>query len=334
MLLAVLASTNGSNLPSFFAHAKQLGISCILLTNKENCGAVQKAQDAGVESIFIDPTGKTREEFDTHMLHILQKKNVEHIFCIGYMRIISSVLTKAFAGKIYNIHPSLLPAFSGGMDGDVHEQVLKKGCKVSGATLHIITDAVDEGPILLQKSCTIEKNETPNSLKAKVQHLEKGMLISYLEYLQTGYLPRDYHSLVPSVYCVLEKEENILLLERKNTGYGDGMFSLPAGHVEATETFIQTSIREAQEEIGVVIESDNCQVVHMMQRASRSFGDPERISIFVKIAQWKGEPFNAEPEKCEKILWCKKNSLPENILPEVRFALKKIQQGIFYSEWK
>lgn len=181
MNIAILASTNGTNLPQFFSDAKKLGILCILISNKQDCGALQKAKNEGIESIFINPTGKTREDFDREILQILIREKIQHIFCVGYMRIISSVLIEAFPNTIYNIHPSLLPAFAGGMDTDVHAQVIKKGCKVSGATVHIISNEVDEGPILMQKACLVEDNETAESLKQKVQILEQEMLGNMLK---------------------------------------------------------------------------------------------------------------------------------------------------------
>lgn len=186
--VGVLASTSGSDLPALFEEGEKMGISFVLITNKEHCGAREKANKYGIENIFIDPENsqkekKNRESFDKEVIEMLQKKNVEFVYLIGYMRIISPLFVKAFAGKILNIHPSLLPAFAGGMDSDVHTQVLQKGCKVTGATLHYVTEKVDEGPIFSQKACNIDPIETPESLKIKVQSLEKKMLVDSLHTL-------------------------------------------------------------------------------------------------------------------------------------------------------
>lgn len=186
--VGVLASTSGSDLPALFEEGEKMGISFVLITNKEHCGAREKANKYGIENIFIDPENsqkekKNRESFDKEVIEMLQKKNVEFVYLIGYMRIVSPLFVKAFAGKILNIHPSLLPAFAGGMDSDVHIQVLQKGCKVTGATLHYVTEKVDEGPIFSQKACNIDPIETPESLKIKVQSLEKKMLVDSLHTL-------------------------------------------------------------------------------------------------------------------------------------------------------
>ncbi len=179
--VAVLASTSGSDLPALFEEGKKLGVTFVLVTNKEDCGAREKANQFGVENIFVNPENsdgsrKKREDFDQEVVDILQKKSVDFVFLVGYMRIISGVFVNEFSGKILNIHPSLLPAFAGGMDNDVHTEVLSKGCKITGATLHYVTVEVDEGPIFSQKACEISKNETPETLKKKVQILEQEML--------------------------------------------------------------------------------------------------------------------------------------------------------------
>ena len=107
------------------------------------------------------------------------------ICLIGYMRILSLKFIASFSGKIINVHPALLPKFGGkGMYGDrVHEEVLKSGESESGMTIHYVTQEVDVGEIILQKKCTIARNETIGSLKAKVQALEKERYVEVLEKL-------------------------------------------------------------------------------------------------------------------------------------------------------
>ena len=95
---------------------------------------------------------------------------------IGYMKIVSSIFVEAFRNKIFNIHPSLLPAFAGGMSDNVHQNVIDFGCKITGATLHIVSEEVDAGKIINQKACDVSKNETVATLKQKVQKLEQEML--------------------------------------------------------------------------------------------------------------------------------------------------------------
>lgn len=183
MRIAILASTSGTDLPSVFALQNE-GVEFLLITNKPECGAVEKAKNAGVPVFALEGTGKTREEFDTEVLEILAKEKADYIMLIGYMRIISEKFVNAWRGKICNIHPSLLPAFAGGMDTDVHSEVLKRGCKITGATLHEVTEVVDGGPIINQKACRVEDSDTPETLKTKVQKLEQEMLVEWIQKLQ------------------------------------------------------------------------------------------------------------------------------------------------------
>jgi len=179
--VGILASTNGTDLPAIFA-AKIPGVQFpCLVTNVERCGAAQKAQANGVPTFFVEARGKTREEFDRAVAGIFQEKKVDLILLIGFMRILSKFFCHQFSGKILNVHPSLLPAFAGGMNLDVHSEVLRRGCKVSGATVHFVNEEVDGGAILLQECVRVEAQETAQTLKAKVQALEGRMLVKAIE---------------------------------------------------------------------------------------------------------------------------------------------------------
>ena len=133
-----------------------------------------------------------------------------------------------------------------------------------------------------------------------------------------------------TVHLFFFREEQILLLRRFNTGFRDGEYSVPAGHLDGGETVMQAAIREAQEEIGVqILESDMSfsMVMHRME------GD-ERVDFFVQVHQWQGEPFNAEPEKCDDLLWADLNALPANTIPYVRRALKNHLAGLRFDEYR
>lgn len=153
-----------------------------VLSDKEDCYALQRARQAGIKIYFIDPKGKKREEFDAECLTICQEENVSHILLIGYMRIITKVLIEPYQNKIINIHPSLLPKYPG-MDLDVHAEVIKNKETESGCTLHYVTEDLDAGEIILQEKVTVGKNETPESLKAKVQGKEKEVILKGLRML-------------------------------------------------------------------------------------------------------------------------------------------------------
>ena len=147
-----------------------------VLSDKKECYALERSRQAGIKTVFINPQGKTREEFDAECLKICQAENIDLIVLIGYMRIITKVLIEPYQDKIVNIHPSLLPKYPG-MDLDVHKEVLKNQEKETGCTLHFVTEDLDAGPVILQEKVIIAENETPESLKAKVQEKEKEVIL-------------------------------------------------------------------------------------------------------------------------------------------------------------
>lgn len=175
--IAVLASTRGTDLQAILDEKDAgllEGVEIVgVFSNVKDCGALEKARLSGLREVFIDPAGKSRKEFDKEL--ILEIGEVDLICLIGYMRILSSEFIKKYKGKIINVHPALLPKYGGkGFYGqNVHEAVLKAGETESGMTIHYVTEDVDGGPILIQKKIAISPNETPESLKEKVQELEK-----------------------------------------------------------------------------------------------------------------------------------------------------------------
>jgi len=173
--LGVLGSTNGTDLQVILESVKAKKINAIVnvvISNKRNAYILKRGQNHGLPSIFINHKDKKRESFDSELTSTLEKYNVEYILLIGFMRILSSTFCKRWRHKIINVHPSLLPKYSGGMDMNIHEQVIKNGDKESGCTIHFVTEELDRGPILIQKKCKVNTNETPETLKVKVQGLE------------------------------------------------------------------------------------------------------------------------------------------------------------------
>jgi 8-oxo-dGTP diphosphatase len=138
-------------------------------------------------------------------------------------------------------------------------------------------------------------------------------------------------TVIPAVYIVLRRDDKILLIRRANTGYHDGFYSLPAGHVDGKEPAIIAAAREAKEEIDVDIALIDLQLVHMMHRVAEE-GDHERVDFYFEAKQWQGEPRNAEPAKCDDLAWFAPNELPEKTVPVVRKALEKIAVDINYSD--
>lgn len=141
---------------------------------------------------------------------------------------------------------------------------------------------------------------------------------------------RNYYTVVPSSYIFFRNGENILLSRRKNTGYHDGEYSLPAGHIEDGEYALACAIREAKEETGVDIVAKDLKLAHIMYRMC---ADHVRADYFFETREWKGEISNPEPEKCAGLDWFPINNLPENIIPYVKTVLEHYANGEVYSEF-
>ena len=140
------------------------------------------------------------------------------------------------------------------------------------------------------------------------------------------------HQNIPSSYLVLIKDDKVLLLRRFNTGFEDGKYSLPAGHVDKGETFTQCIVRETEEEIGLLLKPEDLKVVHVMHRNSGTNENNERVDVFFVAKQWQGEPQNKEPHKCDDLSWFSLDNLPANIIPYIRQAIESIKNKIYYSE--
>ena len=132
-----------------------------------------------------------------------------------------------------------------------------------------------------------------------------------------------------TVHLFFFRAGQILLLRRFNTGYRDGEYSVPAGHLDGNETVRAAAQREAAEEVGVQIEADDILFSSVMHRNE---GD-ERVDFFVEVLAWSGEPVNNEPHKCDELRWVDLNSLPSNTIPYVRRAIQSHQRGIRFDEF-
>ena len=173
--LGVLGSTNGTDLQSIFdaiGAGKLDAKVSVVISNRADSYILERAQKHNTPNVFINHKKRIREEFDSEMTNILREHNVDLILLIGFMRILSSTFCRNWSGRILNVHPSLLPKYAGGMDTNVHEEVLKNNDKETGCTIHLVTDEVDGGPIIIQKKCKVDSNDTIDSLKSKVQNLE------------------------------------------------------------------------------------------------------------------------------------------------------------------
>lgn len=177
--IAVLASTRGTDLQAIIDEMKagkmpNIELS-VVLGNRKSAYALQRAQEQGYKAIFVNPRHRTPEQFDARLVEILKKYNVDLVCLIGYMKILTPVFVRAFQGRIINVHPSLIPKYCGKQffDANVHSAVIAAGESQSGMTIHYVTEEVDAGPIILQEKVALAPGETPESLREKVQALEK-----------------------------------------------------------------------------------------------------------------------------------------------------------------
>jgi ADP-ribose pyrophosphatase YjhB (NUDIX family) len=135
--------------------------------------------------------------------------------------------------------------------------------------------------------------------------------------------------LISAVHVFLLRGEHIFLLRRANTGWGDGLWSVPAGHLEGDEQIIDAATREVREETGVTVSSEVMRVVGVMHRKSNN----ERIDFFLTAGQWSGEVHNAEPSRCSQAQWYPVLQLPADVVPYVRRALENYQSGRWFDSY-
>jgi len=188
--IGVLASTRGTDLQAVIdeAEARRLDadVSVVISDNKD-AYALERARAHGIEAVFVDPAGKTKQQLDDEIMSILDEKGVDLVLLIGYKRFLGKRFVERYRDRIMNIHPSLLPAFPG-WDKSVHEAVLEHGVKVTGCTLHFVDESRDAGPIILQRPVQVEEGDTPDSLKARVQEAEKQVILEAIRLFQEGRL--------------------------------------------------------------------------------------------------------------------------------------------------
>jgi len=143
-------------------------------------------------------------------------------------------------------------------------------------------------------------------------------------------MAKERFKIIPSVYLILIKDNKILLSRRYNTGFCDGEYSFPAGHLEGNETFREALIREIEEEIGVKLNLKDIMLVHVM---NRKVPKEERVDFFFTTKRWKGEPKIMEPHKCDDLGWFSLSNLPDNVIPYIRQAINCVLDNKFYSEF-
>jgi phosphoribosylglycinamide formyltransferase-1 len=191
--LGVLASGRGSNLQAIIdaVEAKTLDATiAVVVSNKRDSMALERAQRHGIKGIFLDPksvAGESdpRKSYDQKILEVLKDHDVQLVLLAGYMKIVTSVLIDAYQWRMMNIHPSLLPSFPG---LNAQTQALEAGVKVSGCSVHFVTEGVDEGPIILQASVPVEEDDTSETLSARILEKEHQLFPQAVQLFADGRL--------------------------------------------------------------------------------------------------------------------------------------------------
>ena len=173
--LAVLVSGGGTNLQAIIDKIENGSIENakieVVISNKKDAYALERAKNHGIAAECLSPKDfAERAEFDDALLKLLQSYQVDLVVLAGYLVIVPKNVVKAYTNRIINIHPSLIPSFCGdGFYGlKVHEAVLARGNKVTGATVHFVDDGTDTGPIILQKAVYVQEGDTPEVLQKRV----------------------------------------------------------------------------------------------------------------------------------------------------------------------
>lgn len=173
--LGVLVSGGGTNLQAIIDRIEDKTITnaeiAVVISNNQGAYALERAKTHGIQAECISPKDfADREEFHKALLKELQKNKVDLVVLAGYLVAIPPVIVEAYPNRIINIHPSLIPSFCGtGFYGlKVHEGVLDRGVKVTGATVHFVDTGTDTGPIILQKAVEVQNEDTPQILQKRV----------------------------------------------------------------------------------------------------------------------------------------------------------------------
>ena len=184
MRVAVFASGSGTNLQAIIDADIQTIEIAVVFTNNPNAYAIERAKKHNIPVEIIDHKNyKTREEYEKHIIEVLDPYKLNLIVLAGFMRILSTVFVRAYKNKIVNIHPALLPSFPGINAG---RQALEYGVKYTGVTVHFVDEGVDTGPIILQSVVEIKDEDTEDTLLEKIHEVEHRIYPKAIELISSG----------------------------------------------------------------------------------------------------------------------------------------------------
>ncbi|WP_315794473.1 phosphoribosylglycinamide formyltransferase [Paenibacillus sp. BIC5C1] len=187
--IAVFASGEGSNFQALVDAARNGGLGAsidLLVCDKPAARVVQRAQDAGVECHLFTPKNyDSREAYEAEIVEVLESRNIDLVVLAGYMRLLTSVVVDRYAGRLINIHPSLLPAFAG---KDAIGQALEYGVKITGVTVHFVDGGMDTGPIIAQHPVPILPEDTAESVSSSIHAAEQQLYPEVVSWFAQGWV--------------------------------------------------------------------------------------------------------------------------------------------------
>lgn len=171
--IAVLVSGRGSNLQAIIDSIEKGNIQNaainVVISNKADAYALERARNHGINAVFLDPSGYDRTEYDRAILNVLKQYDTDLLLLAGYFRLLGSEIIEAYRNRILNIHPSLLPAFKG---LHAQKQAFEYGVKIAGCTVHFVDEGLDSGPIILQSCVHVLPEDTEETLTARILEQE------------------------------------------------------------------------------------------------------------------------------------------------------------------
>jgi phosphoribosylglycinamide formyltransferase-1 len=208
--IGVLISGRGSNLQAFIDAIREDRLHAriaVVISNKPDAPGLDRAERAGIETLVLDHrAAASRDAYDHHIALELRARAVQLVCLAGFMRLIGAPLLEAFPNAILNVHPSLLPAFPG---VDAQRQALLHGVKVSGATVHLVTDELDSGPILLQAAVPVLEDDSVETLSARILEEEHRLYPLAVEKMLDGHWHLDGRRFVSRTAAVASSNQKI-----------------------------------------------------------------------------------------------------------------------------
>ena len=182
--LGICVSGGGTNLQAILdkLESGEITNACaaVVVSNNPGAYALQRAKDAGVPAVCVSPRDyENREAFNRALVDTLKEHQVDLVVLAGFLVVIPPLMVEQYRNRIINVHPSLIPSFCGtGNYGlKVHENALKRGVKVTGATVHFVDEGTDTGPIILQKAVEVEEGDTPEVLQRRVMEQAEWIIL-------------------------------------------------------------------------------------------------------------------------------------------------------------